>query len=164
MQKIILTVHRRIVKMKKIHLGLLSLSLLFTACSLDLTSTEADGKWEEMKLSKKEIHFDHKGGTDTISVKNYSSWWISSARNETSADTNYILPTSIDTGTIDNRLISGGWWSAEVLKDSPNKVVVTVNGAETCLSEDCGKEVFPRKAIITMTAGDIFESFVIYQD
>ena len=164
MQKIILTVHRRIAKMKKKHLGLLSLSLLFTACSLDLTSTEADGKWEEMKLSKKEIHFDHKGGTDTISVKNYSSWWISSARNETSADTNYILPTSIDTGAIDYRLISGGWWSAEVLKDSPNKVVITVNGAETCLSEDCGKEVFPRKAIVTMTAGDIFKTFVIYQD
>ena len=117
-----------------------------------------------MKLSKKEIHFDHKGGTDTISVKNYSSWWISSARNETSADTNYILPTSIDTGAIDYRLISGGWWSAEVLKDSPNKVVITVNGAETCLSEDCGKEVFPRKAIVTMTAGDIFNNFVIYQD
>ncbi len=150
--------------MKKIYCYLLFLALCFTACSLDLSSTEADGKWEEMKLSKKEVHFEHTGGTDTISVKNYSSWWISSARNETSADTNYILPTSIDTGAIDNRLISGGWWSAEVLKDSPNKVVVTVNGAETCLSEDCGKEVFPRKAIITMTAGDIFNNFVIYQD
>lgn len=150
--------------MKKIYCYLLFLALCFTACSLDLSSTEAEGKWEEMKLSKKEVHFEHTGGTDTISVKNYSSWWISSARNETSADTNYILPTSIDTGAIDNRLISGGWWSAEVLKDSPNKVVVTVNGAETCLSEDCGKEVFPRKAIITMTAGDIFNNFVIYQD
>ena len=149
--------------MKKIYCYLLFLALCFTACSLDLSSTEADGKWEEMKLSKKEVHFEHTGGSDTISVKNYSSWWISSARNETSADTNYILPTSIDTGAIDNRLISGGWWSAEVLKDSPNKVVVTVNGAETCLSEDCGKEVFPRKAIITMTAGDIFESITIYQ-
>ena len=149
--------------MKKIYCYLLFLALCFTACSLDLSSTEADGKWEEMKLSKKEVHFEHTGGSDTISVKNYSSWWISSARNETSADTNYILPTSIDTGAIDNRFISGGWWSAEVLKDSPNKVVVTVNGAETCLSEDCGKEVFPRKAIITMTAGDIFESITIYQ-
>ncbi|WP_297947826.1 hypothetical protein [uncultured Fibrobacter sp.] len=150
--------------MKKIHLGLLSLSLFFTACSLDLSSTEADGKWEEMKLSKKEVHFEHKGGTDTISVKNYSSWWFASACNGECSDGNRILPTSIDTGAIDNRLISGGWWSAEVLKDSPNKVVVTVNGAETCLSEDCGKEVFPRKAIITMTAGDIFNNFVIYQD
>ncbi|WP_295684936.1 hypothetical protein [uncultured Fibrobacter sp.] len=150
--------------MKKIHLGLLSLSLFFTACSLDLSSTEADGKWEEMKLSKKEVHFEHKGGTDTISVKNYSSWWFASACNGECSDGNRILPTSIDRGAIDNRLISGGWWSAEVLKDSPNKVVVTVNGAETCLSEDCGKEVFPRKAIITMTAGDIFNNFVIYQD
>ena len=164
MQKIIPTVHWRIAKMKKIHLGLLSLSLCFTACSLDLASTEADGKWEEMKLSKKEVHFEHMGGTDTITVKNYSSWWFSSARNETSADTNYILPNSSETENASFYHISGDWWSAEVLKDSPNKVVVTVNAAETCLSEDCGKEVFPRKAIITMTAGDIFESFTVYQE
>lgn len=164
MQKIIPTVHWRIAKMKKFHLGLLSLSLCFTACSLDLSSTEADGKWDEMKLSKKEVHFDHKGGTDTITVKNYSSWWFNTACNERCADTNYILPTSIDTGAIDNRLIRGDWWSAEVLKSSPNKVAITVNAAETCLSEDCGKEVFPRKAIIIMTAGDIFGSIAVYQE
>ena len=117
-----------------------------------------------MEDCKNEVHFDHKGGTDTITVKNYSSWWFNTACNERCADTNYILPTSIDTGAIDNRLISGDWWSAEALKSSPNKVAITVNAAETCLSEDCGKEVFPRKAIIIMTAGDIFESITIYQE
>lgn len=152
--------------MKRLLLSLLPLTLFFTACSIDLdfVSEETDGKWDEMKLSKKEVHFDHKGGTDTITVKNYSSWWFNTACNERCADTNYILPTSIDTGAIDNRLISGDWWSAEVLKSSPNKVAITVNAAETCLSEDCGKEVFPRKAIIIMTAGDIFESITIYQE
>ncbi|MBR3669225.1 MAG: hypothetical protein IKN70_04355, partial [Fibrobacter sp.] len=80
--------------MKKLYCYLLFLSLCFTACSLDLSSTEADGKWNEMKLSKKEVHFDHKGGTDTITVKNYSSWWFNTACNERCADTNYILPTS----------------------------------------------------------------------
>mgnify|MGYP003371752069 CR=1 FL=1 len=164
MQKIILTVHRRIVKMKKIHLGLLSLSLLFTACSLDLTSTEADGKWEEMKLSKKEVHFEHKGGTDTIFVKNYSTWWFASACDGECTDGNHILPDGPETENVGFNHISGGWWSAEVLKDSPNKIAIKVDAAVECLSEDCGKEVFPRKAIITMTAGDIFGSIAVYQE
>ena len=150
--------------MKKIYCYLLFLALCFTACSLDLTSTEVDGKWEEMKLSKKEVHFEHKGGTDTIFVKNYSTWWFASACDGECTDGDHILPDGPETENVGFNHITGGWWSAEVLKDSPNKVVITVNGAETCLSEDCGKEVFPRKAIVTMTAGDIFKSFVIYQD
>jgi len=150
--------------MKKIYCYLLFLALCFTACSLDLTSTEVDGKWEEMKLSKKEVHFEHKGGTDTIFVKNYSRWWFASACDGECTDGNHILPDGPETENVGFNHITGGWWSAEVLKDSPNKVVITVNGAETCLSEDCGKEVFPRKAIVTMTAGDIFKTFVIYQD
>jgi hypothetical protein len=149
--------------MKKIYCYLLFLALCFTACSLDLSSTEADGKWEEMKLSKKEVHFEHTGGSDTISVKNYSSWWFASACNGECSDGNRILPSSSEAEIIDNKLINGSWWSAEVLKDSPNKIAIKVDAAVECLSEDCGKEVFPRKAIITMTAGDIFESITIYQ-
>ncbi|WP_295860943.1 hypothetical protein [uncultured Fibrobacter sp.] len=150
--------------MKKIYCYLLFLSLCFTACSLDVAGSDPDGKWDEMKLSKKEVHFDHTGGTDTIFVKNYSRWWFSSACNEECTDGNYILPDGPETENVGFNHITGGWWSAEVLKDSPNKVVITANGAEICLSEDCGKEVFPRKAIVTMTAGDIFKTFVIYQD
>lgn len=150
--------------MKKLYCYLLFLSLCFTACSLDVAGSDPDGKWDEMKLSKKEVHFDHTGGTDTISVKNYSTWWFASACNEECTDGNYILPDGPETENVGFNHITGGWWSAEVLKDSPNKVVITANGAETCLSEDCGKEVFPRKAIVTMTAGDIFKTFVIYQD
>lgn len=150
--------------MKKIYCYLLFLALCFTACSLDLTSTEVDGKWEEMKLSKKEVHFEHKGGADTIFVKNYSRWWFASACDGECTDGDHILPDGPETENVGFNHITGGWWSAEVLKDSPNKVVITMNGAETCLSEDCGKEVFPRKAIVTMTAGDIFKTFVIYQD
>ena len=78
-------------------------------------------------------------------------------------DGNRILPSSSEAEIIDNKLINGSWWSAEVLKDSPNKIAIKVDAAVECLSEDCGKEVFPRKAIITMTAGDIFESITIYQ-
>ena len=65
--------------MKTLHLSLLSLALLFTACSLDFVSSDPDGLWEKMKLSKNEVHFDHRGGTDTISVLNYSTWWFNSA-------------------------------------------------------------------------------------
>ena len=152
--------------MKGLQLCLLSLALFFTACSVDLdfVSEEADGNWAEMNLNKKEVHFDLKGGLETIYVKNYNSWWISSACNEKCADSNYILPVSLDSGLTNNRFISGGWWNAEVPMGKSNTLNITVNAAETCLSEDCGKEVFPRKAIIIMTAGDIFESITIHQE
>ncbi len=97
-------------------------------------------------------------------MKNYKSWWISSACIEQCADSHYILPSYDETGFINNRIINGGWWKAEVPVGRSNELDITVNAAETCLSEDCGKEVFPRKAIIIMTAGDIFESITIYQE
>jgi hypothetical protein len=57
--------------MKGLQLCLLSLALFFTACSVDLdfVSEEADGNWAEMNLNKKEVHFDLKGGLETIYVK-----------------------------------------------------------------------------------------------
>ena len=149
--------------MKKLYCYLLFLSLCFTACSLDVAGSDPDGKWDEMKLSKKEVHFDHTGGTDTISVKNYSSWWFSSACNEECTDGNYILPDGPETENVGFNHITGGWWSAEVLKDSPNKIVITSGGALTCPVDDCDKEVYPKKAIINVTAGDIFSSITIYQ-
>lgn len=152
--------------MKGLQLSLLFLALFFTACSvnLDIAGDEPDGNWAEMNLSSKEVHFDHKGGLETVYVRNYNSWWISSACNEKCADSNYILPVSLDSGLTNNRFISGGWWNAEVPKGKSSTLNITANAAETRLSEDCGKEVFPRKAIIIMTAGDIFESITIYQE
>jgi len=149
--------------MKVLRGYLLPLALIFAACSLDVSSSEKDGDWPEMELSQAEISFGLTGGTDTVSVKNYTSWWFSYACNDTCTGDNYILPDDYNTDYPGMRQINGGWWKADVLKDSPNKVVITVNGVETCLSEDCGKEDFPRKAIIGMTGGDIFASFTIYQ-
>ncbi len=149
--------------MKPLHLSLLFLALLFTACSLNVTTSDPDGLWEKMKLSKKEVHFDHAGGTDTVSVLNYSTWWFSSACDGECADDNYILPDGPETENVGFNHITGSWWSAEVLKDSPNKIVITSGGALTCPVDDCDKEVYPKKAIINVTAGDIFSSITIYQ-
>jgi len=150
--------------MKQFHLSLLFLALLFTGCSFDFVSTTPDGLWDEMKLSKKEMHFGPKGGTDTISVKNYSSWWFSSACDGDCTNNIYILPDTLETGYPDIHNINGGWWKGKILEDSPNKAVITVDSLETCESEECDKKTTSRKAVITMTAGDIFSSIIIYQE
>ena len=150
--------------MKKLHLGLLSLTLFFTACSFDFVTSTPDGLWDEMKLSKKELHFGPEGGTDTVSVKNYNSWWFSSACDGDCADGTYILPENLETEYPDFHNINGGWWKGKILKDSPNKAIITVNSLETCESEECDKKTTSRKAVITMTAGDIFSSIIIYQE
>lgn len=150
--------------MKQFHLSLLFLALLFTGCSFDFVSTTPDGLWDEMKLSKKEMHFGPKGGTDTISVKNYSSWWFSSACDGDCTNNIYILPDTLETGYPDIHNINGGWWKGKILEDSPNKAVITVDSLETCESEECDQKTTSRKAVITMTAGDIFSSIIIYQE
>ena len=150
--------------MKPLHLSLLFLALVFTACSFDFVSTTPDGLWDEMKLNKKEIHFGTKGGTDTIFVKNYDSWWFSSACDGDCADNTYILPDTLESGYRDIHNINGGWWKGEILENSPNKAIITVNSLETCEPEECSKKATSRKAVITMTAGDIFSTIMIYQE
>lgn len=150
--------------MKQFYLSLLFLALLFTGCSFDFVSTEPDGLWDEMKLSKKELHFGPEGGTDTVSVKNYNSWWFSSACDGDCADGTYILPENLETEYPDFHNINGGWWKGKILEDSPNKVVIIVDSLETCEPEEHEKKTTSRKAVITMTAGDIFSSIIIYQE
>ncbi len=157
--------------MIKAYLHLLFLSLFFVACSGDRATTmqgggeeaPVPGIWHAMEISKTEVRFSQSGGSDTITVKNYEKWWINSGCNGECAAGQYISTGTAETGETDFNHIDGGWWSAEVLKNSPNKVVITTKAAEECTSESCVKEV-PRKASIGMTAGDVFAQIKIYQE
>lgn len=156
--------------MNMAYLYLLFFSLFFIACSGDRSTTmqssdevPVPGNWPAMEISKTEVHFNQDGGSDTISVKNYEKWWINSGCNGECAAGQYIYTGSTETGETDFNQINGGWWSAKVLKNTPNKVVITANATVECLSEDCVKEI-PRKASIGMTAGDVFAHIKIYQE
>ena len=120
---------------KLIALSLIALSLTTTSCVSE--------DWDPMKLSKKEFVFPAEGGTDSIKVKNYSSWWIEHAF----VDKNYYCD--------DFRSTKADWMEVVVPDDKRNWVFVTV-------SENTTDSI--RKAYLEMTAGDIFKSIPITQN
>ena len=122
---------------KLIALSLIALSLTTTSCVYE------DGAWDPMKLSKKEFVFPAEGGTDSIKVKNYSSWWISSVfvNNNDYCD--------------DYHSTKADWVEIVVPDDKRNWVFVTV-------CENTTDSL--RNAYLHMTAGDIFKSIPITQN
>jgi len=117
----------------------ISLIALF-ATAISCTKESKDGDWDSMKLSKNEFVFSAEGGTDSIKVTNYSSWWISS-----------VFVNNSD----DFRSTKADWMEIVVPDDKRNWVYVTV-GENTTDSL--------RKATLVMTAGDIFKSIPITQN
>lgn len=124
---------------KLIALSLIALSVTTTSC---VCKTD-DGDWDPMKLSKNEIVFPAEGGTDSIKVTNYSSWWISSVQ----IGKNYYCDDSHST--------KADWMEIVVTNDKRNWVFVTV-------SENTTDSL--RKATLVMTAGDIFKDISITQN
>ncbi len=123
---------------KLIALSLIALSLTTTSC------VSEEGDWDPMKLSKKEFVFPAEDGTDSIKVKNYSSWWIEYAH----VDNYYYFKNHTNT-------IEADWMEIVVPDDRRNWVYVTV-------SENTTDSI--RKAYLEMTAGDIFKSIPITQN
>ena len=113
------------------------------------------GIWHSMTLDKSKLEYVREGGIDSISVTNYTSWWICGGyyikRDEngiSSQDGKYIPRNSSDS-------LDASWFRAVVPhKGGSNKVIVTVD------PNNSGKN---REAIIEMTAGDIFADILIYQ-
>lgn len=124
---------------KLIALSLIALSVTTTSC---VCKTD-DGDWDPMKLSKNEIVFPAEGGTDSIKVTNYSSWWISSVQ----IGKNYYCDDSHST--------KADWMEIVVPNDKRNWVFVTVSKNTTDSL---------RKATLVMTAGDIFKDISITQN
>ena len=124
---------------KKIAISLIALFATAISC----TKESKDGDWDPMKLSKKEFVFPAEGGTDSIKVKNYNSWWISS-----------VFVNNIHYCD-DFRSTKADWMEVVVPDDKRNWVFVTV-------SENTTDSI--RKAYLGMTAGDIFDEIKITQN
>lgn len=120
----------------------ISLIALF-ATAISCTKESKDGDWDPMKLSKNEFVFPAEGGTDSIKVTNYSSWWISSVQIGNNHYCNDLHSTKAD------------WVEIVVPDDKRNWVYVTV-GENTTDSL--------RKTYLVMTAGDIFKDISITQN
>lgn len=122
-----------------------------------------DGAWEPIEMDKAEVHFTAEGGEETVTVLNYSSWWMHYGYEDTYFEggslkyVNSVSATSSggpDTYTYD--LLDGGWYHAVVPEKSrSNKLVITVDPNTTSAS---------RHATIHLSVGDAFGSVRIIQD
>lgn len=149
--------------MKRIIIALISLSFVLACDSPAKEETKEDidpivvpepGGWDSMKLDKSnKLVFANEGGEYTISVTNYTSWWISGGYNikrdeDGTVTQDFISPASPNS-------LDADWFHAIVPdKGNSNEVIVTV---------DANSSGQIREAIIEMTAGDIFCSLLISQ-
>ena len=142
--------------MRKLGILFLSVaSILLAGCDKD----EPDGLWPPIKLDKSSITFSAQGGQETVSMKNYSFWWINAGYegmeniNGEWVYNNVATPECSEEYNYD--ILDGGWYQAVVPNNGrSNQLVVTVQANST------GVE---RKATIAMEAGDAFTTIQISQ-
>lgn len=119
--------------------------ILITAVSAFISCEHVlcvDGAWDPMELDKTHVNFPSEGGQNTVSVLNYTLWWIVGGY------------TSVnEIGAQDT--LDGGWYHLTVPdKCKSNVVIVTVepNDGEA------------RHTIIQMQSGNAFTTFSISQE
>jgi hypothetical protein len=119
--------------------------ILITAVSAFISCEHVlcvDGAWDPMELDKTHVNFPSEGGQNTVSVLNYTLWWIVGGY------------TSVnEIGAQDT--LDGGWYHLTVPdKCKSNAVIVTVepNDGEA------------RHTIIQMQSGNAFTTFSISQE
>ena len=93
-----------------------------------------DGAWDPMELDKTHVNFPSEGGQNTVSVLNYTRWWISGG----------------------DDILEEDWYHVIVPDKGKSNTVIM-----TAYPNDEGK---PRQAIIEMQAGDAFAKISIAQE
>ena len=134
------------------------------ACLCSCEETILDGAWDPMELDKTHVNFPSEGGQNTVSVLNYTRWWINGGYDFKELVDNqweyrgYVHATSSDgeqACTYD--ILEGSWYHVMVPdKGKSNTIIITVDPI------DHGGR--PREAIITMTVGDAFSNISIAQN
>ncbi len=134
------------------------------ACLCSCEETIYDGAWDPMELDKSHVNFSSEGGQNTVSVLNYTRWWISGGYDFAEAVDDhweyrgYIHATSSDgeeACTYD--ILEGDWYHVMVPdKGKSNTIIITV--------DPIGDGGQPREAIIEMQAGNAFSKISIAQN
>lgn len=127
--------------------------ILITAVSAFISCEHVlcvDGAWDPMELDKTHVNFPSEGGQNTVSVLNYTLWWIVGGYTS-----DFIHATSSEGENGAQDTLDGGWYHLTVPdKCRSNSVIITVepNNGE------------PRQTIIQMQSGDAFATFSISQE
>lgn len=111
-------------------------AIIFSAAIFSFSSCEEivlDGAWDPIELDKSHVNFPPEGGQNTVSVLNYTRWWISSAYD----------------------LLDGGWYRVTVPDQGRSRTII--------ITVDPLGDAKPRQAVIEMTVGDAFTKVSIAQ-
>ena len=141
--------------------------ILITAVSAFISCEHVlcvDGAWDPMELDKTHVNFPSEGGQNTVSVLNYTRWWISGGYDLAELVDNqweyrgYVHATSSDgeeACTYD--ILEGSWYHVMVPdKGKSNTIIITV--------DPIGDRGQPREAVIEMQAGNAFSKISIAQN
>lgn len=119
-----------------------------------------DGAWDPIELDKTHVNFTSEGGQNTVSVLNYSRWWISGAYDLEKGPGDdyeyYIHPTSTDgKDAFTYDILDGGWFHVTVPdKGKSNTIIITVEPND---------DAKPRQAIIQMQCWNAFTNISVAQ-
>ena len=120
-----------------------------------------DGGWEAPKLDKNELHFAAEGGEQTVTILNYSQWWIAYGYEGTEfvdgilRYKNFVRATSSNEDVITYDLLDGGWYHAVVPNGGySNQIIITTDENNSDSS---------RQATIEMSVGNAGSYINIYQ-
>ena len=121
----------------------------FFSCEIN----DPDGLWDPIKMDKKTVLINDKGGQDTIRLKNYSLWWLSDVNVRVNDTTVYRYPEYINDDSVFYTM-NGDWYSIHIPQDNKQLLVVKCN-------ENINHDY--RELIIGVTVGDAFNSIRVVQ-
>ena len=104
------------------------------ACLCSCKENIFDGAWDPMELDKTHVNFPSEGGQNTVSVLNYTRWWIIGGEEVFRIDDHKINSDYIHADSSDGEeactydILDGGWYHVMVPdKGKSNTIIITVD-------------------------------------
>ncbi|MBR1407226.1 MAG: BACON domain-containing protein [Bacteroidales bacterium] len=129
-----------------------ALALAVVACDPEVL----DGDWDPIQTDQEQLTFGQAGGTQTVRMTNYKSWWLCEAYDTVAwSETDgwqYQGLVYPEEGTVYH--IAGAWYEAVIPEGARNTLTVTAQP---------NPGTAPREAHVTLTVGDAFKTITLYQ-
>lgn len=135
---------------------------LFLCALMNACDDVTDGGWDPMSLTDDCVNMNADGGTATISIKNYPSIWLNDIVTDTTGYSSsqlskstayYYHDTQKNNYTAPDSIIAP-WVKAVVLKESPQRITITVAPNRSAVN---------RQARLDIEYGDAFAAVIIRQ-
>ena len=119
-----------------------------------LKRNSVDEEWQPIELSETEFNIPSEGGECNVAVQNYDQLSIVGGYevvDDANGNTEYVNYVRSSDSGMD---VDGGWYRATIHEDSPNEILIVVNG---------NNSIQPRTSIIDVQCGNVFGCITIVQ-